>query len=586
MPTSRPKFRKMTGTGRSFLVSILIATLVSACAKEQDAADLILINGNFFTANQSATNANAVAIRDGKFVFVGNNSDASSFADPATQTHDLAGATVIPGIVDSHTHPGLISRTTDELVLPAYASKAEVLDAVAEYAVANPDAEFIVGGYWQTSLFDERGPHKSELDAVVSDRPVILVDTSGHAQWVNSKMLETLGFDKDTPDPVPGLSFLYREPNGEPTGWVKEFAIRWQMRERGMRGIPNPETLKKVLDYMSSMGVVTLFDGGNSGAGEDIYEILAEMEANGELPLRYEGTYHIILPKQIPNAIDSLRSLQSRFGGKRLHINTIKIHYDGTHEVGTSGVIEPFIDTSDENRGGLIMDTLELTDFIMKLDKEDIDLHMHVVGDRAARSALDAVEAARKVLKRPLKIQVTLCHLELIADVDFSRFSELNVVANFTPQWHGGWIDGAQHTLGQDRFDLMYRAQPLIDNGTTVTFSSDIVSTFEWNTERGNPYLGMQVGHTRIEPEFEDPERVRPPLSEQLSREDLLQGYTINGARQLNLDVDTGSIQVGKWADLVVLNKNLFEVKSNEIRYVKPTAVLMEGKLVHGQLER
>ncbi|SVD06213.1 uncharacterized protein METZ01_LOCUS359067, partial [marine metagenome] len=154
------------------------------------------------------------------------------------------------------------------------------------------------------------------------------------------------------------------------------------------------------------------------------------------------------------------------------------------------------------------------------------------------------------------------------------------------PQWHGGWIDGAQHTLGQDRFDLMYRAQPLIDNGTTVTFSSDIVSTFEWNTERGNPYLGMQVGHTRIEPEFEDPERVRPPLSEQLSREDLLQGYTINGARQLNLDVDTGSIQVGKWADLVVLNKNLFEVKSNEIRYVKPTAVLMEGKLVHGQLER
>lgn len=586
MPTSRPKFRKMTGTGRLFLVSILIATLVSACTKEQDAADLILINGNFFTANQSAPNANAVAIRDGKFVFVGNNSDASSFADPATQTHDLAGATVIPGIVDSHTHPGLISRTTDELVLPAYASKAEVLDAVAEYAVANPDAEFIVGGYWQTSLFDERGPHKSELDAVVSDRPVILVDTSGHAQWVNSKMLETLGFDKDTPDPVPGLSFLYREPNGEPTGWVKEFAIRWQMRERGMRGIPNPETLKKVLDYMSSMGVVTLFDGGNSGAGEDIYEILAEMEANGELPLRYEGTYHIILPKQIPNAIGSLRSLQSRFGGKRLHINTIKIHYDGTHEVGTSGVIEPFIDTSDENRGGLIMDTPELTDFIMKLDKEDIDLHMHVVGDRAARSALDAVEAARKVLKRPLKIQVTLCHLELIADVDFSRFSELDVVANFTPQWHGGWIDGAQHTLGQDRFDLMYRAQPLIDNGTTVTFSSDIVSTFEWNTERGNPYLGMQVGHTRIEPEFEDPERVRPPLSEQLSREDLLQGYTINGARQLNLDVDTGSIQVGKWADLVVLNKNLFEVKSNEIRYVKPTAVLMEGKLVHGQLER
>jgi predicted amidohydrolase YtcJ len=309
------------------------------------------------------------------------------------------------------------------------------------------------------------------------------------------------------------------------------------------------------------------------------------MEANGKLPLRYEGTYHIILPDQIPNAIDSVKNLQARFGGKRLHINTMKIHYDGVHEIGTSGVIEPFINTSDENRGGLIMDTFELSNFISQLDEENIDLHLHTVGDRATRSALDAVETARNELERPLQIQVTLCHLELIADVDFRRFRELDVIANFSPHWHGGWIDGAQHTLGQERFDLMYRAQPLIDNGTTVTFSSDIVSTFEWNTDRGNPYFGMQIGHTRIEPEFEDPERVRPPLSEQLSREDLLLGYTINGARQLKLDADTGSIEVGKLADLVVLSDDLFEVESNEIRYVKPTAVLMEGELVHGQLD-
>jgi predicted amidohydrolase YtcJ len=333
------------------------------------------------------------------------------------------------------------------------------------------------------------------------------------------------------------------------------------------------------------MGVVTLYDGGNGGAGEKIYEILATMEANGNLPLRYEGTYHIILPDQIPNAIDSVKSLQARFGGNRLHINTIKIHYDGVHEIGTSGVIEPFINTSDDNLGGLIMNSFELSNFISQLDEEDIDLHLHTVGDRATRSALDAVETARNELERPLQIQVTLCHLELIADDDFPRFRELGVIANFSPHWHGGWIDGAQHTLGQARFDLMYRAQPLINDGATVTFSSDIVSTFEWQTDRGNPYMGMQIGHTRIEPEFEDPERVRPPLSEQLSREDMLLGYTINGARQLNLDADTGSIQVGKLADLVVLSENLFEVESSEIRYVKPTAVLMEGELVHGQLE-
>jgi hypothetical protein len=357
------------------------------------------------------------------------------------------------------------------------------------------------------------------------------------------------------------------------------------MRELGMRGAPDPETLKDVLDYFSSLGVVTLFDGGNSGAGDQIYEILAEMDKNGELPLRYEGNYHIIMPEQIPGAIDSMKSLKARFAGDRLKINTIKIHYDGTHEVATSGVIEPFIDTDDENRGGLIMDTFELSEFITELDAEDIDLHLHTVGDRATRSALDAVESVRGKLERPLRIQVTLCHLELIADEDFPRFRELGVAANYTPQWHGGWIDGSQYTLGQERFDRMYRAQPLIDDGAVVTFSSDIVSTFEWETHRGNPYMGMQIGHTRIEPEFEDPTRVRLPLSEQLSRVDLVMGYTINGARQLNMAAETGSIQVGKWADLVVLNKNLFEVKSNEIRYVKPTAVLMEGELVHGQLD-
>jgi len=585
MPKIGPNGRKMTGSRSSVLISILLTTLIGACSNKSDQADLILTNGDFFTANQSAMTASAVAIRDGKFVFVGNASGALSFAGPDTRKYDLAGAMVIPGIVDSHTHPGLIARTTDELVLPAYATKTEVLQAVAQYAAANPDADFITGGYWQTSLFDEHGPHKSELDDVVSDRPVVLVDTSGHSQWTNSKTLEVLGIDRNTPDPVPGLSFFHRDANGDPTGWMKEFAIRPQLRELGMRGTPNPATLKSFLDYLSSMGVVTLFDGGNGGAGDVVYEMLARMDAKGELPLRYEGTYHIILPDQIPHAIDLVKSYQARCGGNRLHFNTIKIHYDGVHEIGTSGVIEPFINTSDENRGGLVMDTTELAKFIQQLDSENINLHMHTVGDRATRSVLDAVESVRNELERPLQIHVTLCHLELIADDDFRRFRELDIFANFSPHWHGGWIDGAQHTLGQKRFDLMYRAQPLLDNGATVTFSSDIVSTFEWDTDRGNPYLGMQIGHTRIEPEFEDPDRVRPPFSDRLSRQDLLLGYTINGARQLNLDADTGSIQVGKLADLVVLSADLFEVESSKIRDVKPTAVLLAGELVHGQLD-
>ncbi len=419
---------------------------------------------------------------------------------------------------------------------------------------------------------------------MVADRPVILVDSSGHSQWLNSKALEAMGIDKDTPDPVPALSYFHRDADDEPTGWVKEFALRRQMRELGMRGAPDPETLKQFLDYLSSLGVTTLFDGGNSGAGDEIYPLVAELDRRGELPLRYEGSYHIILPDQVPHAIESLKGLQSKFGGNRLNINTIKIHFDGVHEIATSGVLEPFTNTNDNNRGGILMEELELRDFVLDLNRETIDLHLHTVGDRASQTALNAVSAARQSIGGPLDIRITLCHLELLADEDFRRFREFDVAANFSPHWHGGWIDGAQYTLGQDRFDQMYRAQPLLDEGAIVTFSSDIVSVFEWATNRGNPYFGMQIGHTRVEPEFGDSAKPRPPQSEQLRLEDLVRGYTINGARQLGLDSILGSIEVEKSADLVVLDKNLFEVSADQIAMVKPMAVMMEGKIVHGSL--
>ena len=529
--------------------------------------------------------AEAAKIEDGTFTYVGTAEGLQNHIDSGTQVFDVEGRVVLPGLIDAHTHPGYVASDTEIVALPHTGTLDDVFAALVEHVKANPGDDFIIGGYWNTALFDQKGPTKAALDAVVSDRPVMLYDWSGHSQWMNSKALEALGITRDTPDPVPGLSFFYRDKDGNPTGWAKEFAVRQQMQALGLVGQFNADKLLGFLIYLRSMGVTTLYDAGNSGWGGGIYEAVAQLDREGRLPIRYEGSYHVILPNQFDHALDTLKQWQADYGGGRLNINTLKIHFDGMSEIGTSGVMEPFVDSSNDNRGGIIMSEVALRDLILELEHNGINLHIHSMGDRSTHTILNAVQAANTDLDGRRQIRITLCHLGLVQDDDFERFAELDVVASFTPQWHGGWIDGAQYTLGEERFNKMFRVQPLLDDGARVTFSSDIVSEMEWQTHRANPYFGMDIGHNRIEPEWGPDAPVRPPASERLDRKDLVIGYTRDAAYQLGLEDKLGSIEVGKTADLVVLDQNLFDVAALEIKFVLPEAVIMDGAVVSGSLE-
>jgi len=546
-------------------------------------ADLILEQARVYTVDSSKPWAEAVAIKDGRIAYVGDDAGANTWAGPRTVRHRLGGRLVLPGFVDSHTHPGLVSSSGDVFLLPDTHDRQALLDAVAQHARARPGQAVLLGGYWPIAAFGLEGPRKEDLDRVVADRPLILYDDSGHSRWLNTKALQAMGVDSKTPDPVPGLSFFKRDANGELTGWAKEFSLQPYMDKLGIRKAVDKRELKAFLDYLVSKGVTLLFDAGNGTNDDAVYAALAELEKAGELPLRYEGSVHITLPSQVEGAIERLESLRRRYAGRRLRLNTVKIHFDGVSEIGTSFVLEPFLDDP-RNRGNTVIGVERLRDLILELNEKRIDLHLHTVGDAASRRALDAVEQARGRLGQELGLRVTLCHLELVNEADAPRFKALGVVANVTPHWNGGYFEGADRWLGRERYDRMYSVRPLLAAGATVTYSSDITDHIEWKTDRADPFLGMQIGHTRQEVEGGAQAPIRPPEEERLPLEELVRGYTLNGAHQLRRERELGSIEVGKSADLVVLDRNLFEVGAYELHNVKPTAVLMEGRLVAGRL--
>ncbi len=591
----------MTETRPGLWIALLASLSITACqpstedASPGDAggpADLVLQGGKFFTVDEAQVWAEAVAIKHGRFVYVGDNTGVQDFVGPDTDRYDLGGKLAIPGLVDSHTHPGLMGRETAGYTavpvgggprgtLPRGGSKEEILAAVEAYAQANPDLAWIEMGSWSGDLYGVAGPHRRDLDRVVPDRPVQL--GSIHSVWVNSVALEMMGVDSNTPDPVPGLSYFVRDADGEPTGWIKELAA-WPYSQHlaDVDRESNKEGIVTFLEYLARHGVTSLWDAGNFNYHDLTYSLLAELEAAGRLPVRYEGSYHIYLPDQVPDAIDELRRLRRTYGGERLRFNTIKIHFDGTNEIRTGALLEPFSDDPG-NRGATLLDTEQLRDFIVQLHEARIDLHLHIRGDRGIRIALDAVEAARRSVDGELYPRVTICHLDLIDTADYPRFKQLGVIANYTPQWLG-LGDRPPLTAGTlgPRYARMFLVQPLLDDGAVVTFSSDVVSLR--GMERANPYLGMQIGHNRQYHQQGEAAPIRLPMSERLDLEDLIKGYTLSGAYQLRMEDQLGSIEVGKLADLVVLDRNLFEIDRYEIHEVRPEAVIMEGEIIRGSL--
>lgn len=574
---------------------LLPGIVLAACGAADDAAgppradaaaaaDYVLLGGEIYTVDPGQPRASAVAVRDDQFVFVGDDEGAQEFIDDSTRVADLDGRMVIPGIIDSHTHPGYTNLERYGSRLPD-ANDEDFLAAVQSYARENPDLDWLRLCCWPVDRYviDGDGPHKRDLDVIVANRPVWIGSSVWHSVWLNSKALEILGIDENTPNPRSGVAVYARDNDGEPTGWVKEGAA-WQHLAKlfEVNAVEQAASIEAFLETLRKHGVTTVYDAGNFGYEDHVYEHLARLEKEGRLAIRYEGTYQVFVPGRRHHAVEEMKRLQASYGGERLRFRTIKLFMDGVLENRSGALLRPYADDPD-NRGGSLLSVAELRDFLLELHDERFDLHIHAIGDRAVRDALDAVEAAKEAVGSKFYPRVTLAHLHYVDAAELARFGELGVSANFTPHWLGfDGLDSSNVGLGPERAANTYLARSIFETGGNVTFSSDT-----WGLGALSPFLGMHVAHNRQYPadwidDETDATVFRPPESEKLDIELLIRGYTINGAYPFRMDDRIGSIEAGKLADLVVLGDDLFDIDGDDIHEVKPAAVMMEGAWIHG----
>ena len=559
------------------MLGILIASCTSGeGGGDQQGADLILSGAKIFTSNTQQPWAEAVAVKDGRFTYVGDSAGALAYQSDNTRSINLEGRLVIPGLVDSHAHPGYID--VEQYGEISETNEEDMLAAVRKYADEHPDDEWLRLCCWPIGLYvkGNQGPDKRVLDAVVPDRPLWFVSEAWHSGWLNSKALETIGLDED----------------GKATGWVKEGSAWQHFTEQfpigeGAHKISHEENMITGLRLLSEAGVTTLYDAGNFGFEDVVYGFMAKLEKEGKLPVRYEGTYQIFTAERVQSAVPEMKRYREEYGGDRLRFNTIKLFMDGINQNRSSGLLEPHTDDPDYV-GDTTLSVDELRDFLLELSTEQFDIHIHTMGDLAVRRVLDAVEKAKSIAKDDFYPRVTIAHLGLIDSADLPRIKELGVIANYTPWWFTAvQNDPLKAWLGDDRYANMYSPKALFDLGIDVTFSSDEWWGGDLLPTYLNPYFGMQVGHTRQAPKEwreDSDDAIRAPADEQLSIEQLIAGYTRNGAYQLRMENEIGSIEIGKVADLVILDDNLFNIDSAGIWKVKPATVLMEGEVIQGAL--
>ena len=591
---------------RFFIAHLLAPSLLLAsCFAAETAADRVYRSGRVFTADAQDSIAQAVAIRDGRIVYVGKNEEVVRFIGSSTKVTNLDGRFLMPGLVDGHMHPlaaglKLQKCSLDYQSVTVAELQQRVQACLDKTKNQEPDGWLEVVNWFQESMRPAGvKTNCATLDVLKTARPIIVRSSFGHTVLANSPALALAKITKVTPDPLGGK--IWRDADGKPTGLLEDSAFAVYAN---LIPAPTPEeniaAAKAAQQAMSAQGVTSFLDA--DAAAEDM-AAFAAVQAAGELTVRA----HFAPKISPPEASDPARAVARVIAFRKQYdqgaiqlkpgitVRNAKLFLDGVIAAPalTGAMLEPYranAGTRDAprwepgpSRGpDVYFPPKPLAEILVRLGQAGIDPHMHGDGDAAVRAGLDAVETMRKEI-RDADIRPAIAHDEIVSPADFPRFQALNTLPVLSFQWEkpAGDTLGLTNYFGPERMKILEPAGLLAAAGARLVFGSD------WPVDALDEWFALKVGVTRTNapkaaPEFhgrlgEDPG---------LSPEAVLRAATINAAYELHQDDVTGSLQVGKFADVIVLDRDPLKIPAEDIANVRVLETVVAGRTVYESTPR
>jgi predicted amidohydrolase YtcJ len=542
--------------------SLLLVILFAGCAEQaSQTADLILQDGVVWTGVPGAGFAEAVAVADGRIMAVGSTDEVQAFRSASTEVMELDGRMVTPGFIDSHTHfiPGGFQLSSVDL--RDAATPEEFARRIGDFSETLPPGSWITGGDWDHEMWGGELPHREWIDALTPEHPVLVSRLDGHMALANSLALELGGVTATTTVP-PGGEMVLDQATGSPTGVLKDEAMGLVSR-----AIPDysEEELDRALDaamaHALSLGVTQTH---HVGTWTDL-ETFRRAEADGRLKMRIYAAVPISTWERLRAFVE-----ENGRGNDRLWWGGLKGFVDGSLGSTTAWFYDPY--TDDPSTSGLLTtDTASLRTWATEGDAAGFHIIIHAIGDQANDWLLDLYEEAEEV-NGPRDRRSRIEHAQHLSREALPRFAAQGVVASMQP-YHavddGRW---AEKRIGPERVKTTYAFRSLLDAGAPLAFGSD------WTVAPMDVRLGLHAALTRETFDGANPGGWVP--EEKISLEEALSAYTSGGAWAGFMEEKVGTLEEGKYADLVVLSQNLFEVNPRDIPLVEVDVTLVEGEIV------